>query len=64
MKTPQVRKSRPSFGGFLQSPFANTPRASAHSTPRGTPLRMSSEDRKRSFEEWLKISADNVICTL
>jgi hypothetical protein len=49
-------KRRPSFGGFL--------------TPSQTPSRIESmsplktaEERSRSFEEWLKISADNVICT-
>jgi condensin complex subunit 2 len=46
--TPQSKK-RQSFGGFL------SPKAS----PRSTPL--TKEERKRSFEEWLKIAADNKI---
>ncbi|KAJ3258766.1 hypothetical protein HK103_003360 [Boothiomyces macroporosus] len=53
-----LKKARPSFGGFLSpSPFG-TPAQ----TPKGTPRsRTSSEDRKRSFDEWLKIAADNKI---
>ncbi|KAJ3270447.1 hypothetical protein HDV01_007807 [Terramyces sp. JEL0728] len=53
-----LKKGRPSFGGFLSpSPFG-TPAQ----TPRGTPRsRTTSEDRKRSFDEWLKIAADNKI---
>ncbi|KAJ3318364.1 hypothetical protein HDV06_000544 [Boothiomyces sp. JEL0866] len=53
-----LKKGRPSFGGFLSpSPFG-TPAQ----TPKGTPRsRTSSEDRKRSFDEWLKIAADNKI---
>jgi condensin complex subunit 2 len=46
--TPQAKK-RQSFGGFL----------SPKSSPRSTPL--TNEERKRSFEEWLKIAADNKI---
>ncbi len=49
--TPKSKRSRPSFGGFLGS----TPKDVISS-----PSKFTSEDRKRSFEEWLKIAADNV----